>query len=378
MIIPRQLIFKLLSKCNIACVYCYQETLNEGNWKSKFKVMPPEVFEKCLSAAIELQNGRRLDIYINLHGGEPLMVGINTFLQYLTICNKMQQQYGIKIHISTQTNGLLLDENWLDLLKKYNVKIGVSLDGPPEYNDRYRIYANGKGTAHIIEEKIKLIQNKGLKVNTITVANAEFSGRKVLKYFSSIGVNSTHVLLPAENHETLKCRSKPFYGNYLISMFDEWLSGENNVEISDFENVIKSISGFEYDSWILNAKPSAWICFLPDGSVEKGDPYGICDSGQFSYTSVRTAIIKAMKTEAFRNHISPPGIAEECNSCEFHSSCGAGYPSFRFSKDNGYNDKSVFCEDTIYFYRHVSKYIQKAQKNLPKNDIYDKRKFKNF
>ena len=66
------------------------------------------------------------------------------------------------------TNGSLLDEDLALFMKKYNVEVGISLDGPMEINDKMRIQSNGEGTyTKIIKAMLKIY----LKNNKTKSAN---------------------------------------------------------------------------------------------------------------------------------------------------------------------------------------------------------------
>jgi uncharacterized protein len=104
--------------CNIQCQYCYQNPVRDaGN-------VPRSYDLDKMKAAIEAEGGP-----FSLFGGEPLLVPIADLEELWSWGLK---RYG---HNSLQTNGTLITDAHLELFRKYNVHVGMSLDGPGELND---------------------------------------------------------------------------------------------------------------------------------------------------------------------------------------------------------------------------------------------------
>ena len=105
-------------RCNIQCQYCYQNPQRDtGNLNKSYDL------EK-MKAAVEKAGGP-----FTLFGGEPLLVP-EADLQDLWAWGF--EKYGKN---NLQTNGTLINSNHVRLFKKYNVKVGISVDGPGELND---------------------------------------------------------------------------------------------------------------------------------------------------------------------------------------------------------------------------------------------------
>jgi MoaA/NifB/PqqE/SkfB family radical SAM enzyme len=139
----------LNGRCNLRCSYCY------ANVNNRFDNLHPEGFSKqeIFSMVDELYRmGTRL---IFLLGGEPLLhEHIGEIVEHIV-------GKGIMLHIIT--NGTLIKKK-LDRIKKAHY-LCVSLDGPQEYNDRYR----GKGTYKVIIDNIKaaLAENLHVRIHPV-------------------------------------------------------------------------------------------------------------------------------------------------------------------------------------------------------------------
>ena len=70
-----------------------------------------------------------------------------------------------------QTNAILLDKKWCEFLHANNFLVGISIDGPREYHDRYRRDLGGRGTFDKVKEAIKLCKEYKVEFNTLTLLN---------------------------------------------------------------------------------------------------------------------------------------------------------------------------------------------------------------
>ncbi|MEV7804957.1 cyclophane-forming radical SAM peptide maturase AmcB [Microbispora sp. NPDC088329] len=124
---PKTLVIQPTPLCNLNCSYCYlpHRTLN--------RQMPAEVLDAVAASAEELtRRGGQVDIV--WHGGEPLTVGVNRFAAMLAPFETLRQQRRIRHYV--QTNAVLLNERWCELLTRHDVRVGVSIDGPAHLNAR--------------------------------------------------------------------------------------------------------------------------------------------------------------------------------------------------------------------------------------------------
>jgi len=132
--------FHLLTKpvgpiCNLDCQYCFyleKEKLypGESSWR-----MSDAVLERYVRDYIHSQPAA--EIHFAWQGGEPTLLGVDFFRKALAL----QQQFadGKTISNAIQTNGTLLDDDWCEFLAANQFLVGLSIDGPAELHDRYRV-----------------------------------------------------------------------------------------------------------------------------------------------------------------------------------------------------------------------------------------------
>lgn len=152
------LILNVTEQCNLRCKYC----IYSGNYyyerKHSTNKMSSEIALKSIDFFFE-HNKKANDIIIGFYGGEPLIniKLIKECVEYAKAKNKNK-----KMFFTITSNGTLFNDNIIDFLINNKIGLAISLDGPKEIHDRYRVNHNGNGTYDIIKNnlcKIKEINN---------------------------------------------------------------------------------------------------------------------------------------------------------------------------------------------------------------------------
>ncbi len=128
--------------CNLDCKYCfYLEKENLYPTGSNFK-MPYDVLESYIKQRIETD---RSDVMsFAWQGGEPTLLGVDYFKKVVELEKKYSD--GRQIDNAFQTNGVLLDDEWCAFFAENKFLIGLSIDGPRELHDKYRVNKGDKPT----------------------------------------------------------------------------------------------------------------------------------------------------------------------------------------------------------------------------------------
>jgi len=151
--------------CNLGCTYCfYTEKENLYGGPALFR-MPPEVLESFIRQYIECQDTP--EVQFAWQGGEPALLGIDYFRSVVSL----QEKYagGKKVTNTIQTNGTLLTDDWCSFFKKHSFLVGLSIDGPRELHDRYRVKGNGLPTFDTVMSGVSLLRKHKVSFNTLTV-----------------------------------------------------------------------------------------------------------------------------------------------------------------------------------------------------------------
>ena len=132
----------LTDNCNMDCSYCIREKC------------PRDMTEDVLLAACDLAFSRGQRAGLCFFGGEPLLKK-DLIYKALDYCEEKSGQTGIRFDCKMTTNGSLLDEEFLKRAVRAKMGIGLSFDGKAQ--DICRIFAGGKPTSSVVEEKAKLL-----------------------------------------------------------------------------------------------------------------------------------------------------------------------------------------------------------------------------
>lgn len=147
--------------CNIDCQYCYLPNRNERGRMSVETVRA--LVDRLL--AEELLKGPLL---VNWHAGEPLVLPPAFYAERIPLFDRISA-LGIEVTHSLQTNGMLVSQEYCDLFKQHDIKVGVSIDGPQFIHDTRRVTRNGKGTHAAAVTGLRLLQKNGIAFNAICV-----------------------------------------------------------------------------------------------------------------------------------------------------------------------------------------------------------------
>ena len=165
--------FSLLAKpsgplCNLDCKYCFyleKEAYFQESDKNKY-YMNEEIQEIYVEQYLSSQQGS--EVTFAFQGGEPTLIGLPYFQRLVKLVEKYKLPHQ-KVSYSLQTNGTCLNSEWGEFLKENNVLVGISLDGPAELHDAYRVNKAGLPTHDKVMKALALLQNYSIEYNTLSV-----------------------------------------------------------------------------------------------------------------------------------------------------------------------------------------------------------------
>jgi uncharacterized protein len=103
-------------------------------------------------------------------GGEPTLLGVG-FFEKVVALEKKYQRPNQRIENDLQTNGTLLDDEWCAFLRDNKFLVGLSIDGPQELHDTYRVNKGGQPTFDKVFAAGQMLQKYKVPFNTLTVVN---------------------------------------------------------------------------------------------------------------------------------------------------------------------------------------------------------------
>ena len=229
------------SACNLDCHYCYylDKAVQYGGRQA---VMSDELLELYVKQYIEANEVPTVQFC--WHGGEPLLLGVDFYRRAMGFQRKYAD--GKRIENTLQTNGTLVDEALCDLFAGNNFLVGISLDGPQDIHDAFRLTKGGKPTFERVMRTIEMFQRSGVEYNTLSVVNKLCEGRggEIYRFFRDEVHSRFMQFLPAVEHVVDKpghhrplivppghegarlagwSVSAEGYGHFLCDVFDEWV-----------------------------------------------------------------------------------------------------------------------------------------------------------
>ncbi|NBB82611.1 MAG: radical SAM protein [Alphaproteobacteria bacterium] len=257
------IVFKVAQRCNLNCTYCYVYNRGDDSWKSRPKRASVDVTDQLARRIREHCEAFALtDFTVELHGGEPLLLGKPRMRDLL---ERLHLGVGpaISLKIVMQTNGLLLDHEWLELLAYYGVTFGLSLDGPPDIADRRRVTLDGRGSTEPLLRRIADLRSRSdyfdaLNSGVLCVLDPDADGRALVEWFADNGFRGLDFLLPDGNWENppQDWRGSDTYAPVLLSAFDAWLGlGDRAPRIRIFD-VMMMADGRPAPSRRLRRRPA--------------------------------------------------------------------------------------------------------------------------
>jgi uncharacterized protein len=354
-----QLLVKVATRCNIDCSYCYW--FRDAAVYDKPKLMSAEVLHQLLRRIEEhLAKHVIVDFPIVLHGGEPLLWGVDNFHRMAEACEAISSRTGCEIPIAVTTNGVLIDDDWLDCFEARRISVAISLDGPAHIHDIHRRTFQGTGTHAAVERAARMLVSRDIGVSALAVCNPSYPPRNYVEFFAECGIANYDIMIPDATVDEKPLSIAPFYNG----LFDLWLDANRDrptANIRIISDMITSLLGNNSPTEGVGYKPVELCTVMTDGSVEAHDVLRIAGDG-FTKTkfNIFDHAIDEVRNEprwiAARD--ASINLCEKCRQCKFMNACGGGYLPHRFSTKNGYDNPSVYCDDLYSMFENMQSILE--------------------
>ena len=369
--------------CNLACKYCYYLEKNNLYQNSHRHLMSDETLEQFTREYIEAQTMPQ--VLFTWHGGEPLMRSIDFYKKALALQKKYA--HGKQIDNVIQTNGTLLTDEWCEFFAKNHWLVGISIDGPQEYHDHYRVTPAGKPSWEKVMQGIQLLKKHRVEWNAMAVVNA-YNAEHPLEFYHFFRDNGcqylqfTPIVERLTEHEdgrTLASladdREIPLadasvtpqqWGNFLCTIFDDWVRhdvGKTFVEIFDctlanWMGVLPGICAYSKE------------CGHAGVMEHNGDVYS-CDHfvfPEYKLGNIREQSLIDMlygeKQQVF-SRLKHTSLPRQCKECDMEFACHGECPKNRFEKDKyGEPGLNYLCQGYYQYYTHVAPYMDFMKREL--------------
>lgn len=360
--------------CNLRCSYCYYSE-KPGLLAQEQPMMSDEVLESYIRQIFEMSGEESAEFVWN--GGEPLLAGLPFFERAIAL----QSRYGDASRAvnSIQTNGTLLDDKWCEFFVRHGFQVGVSIDGPEELHDAYRVGHDG-GTFGKVMAGVDLLRKHGAQFGALTSVHAanESRPREVYDFLRGIvdRIHFTPIVEgeaafyeleegqrfsmppgfkspPVKNPSMARFSVSPSgFGTFLIGVFDRWKElDEGRKSVSLFEASALNMLGNQGGLCPHNPLCGHGVSVEVNGDVYSCDHYAFAKYrlGNLLETSLSEII---ERNRPFCMH-KTEGLPDDCFDCAYITLCFGGCPKNRILlSEDGQRGKNYLCEGYKKFFSH--------------------------
>jgi uncharacterized protein len=365
--------------CNLDCRYCFYLEKENLYGKKQDWAMPDPLLESYISQYIAAQDAPAISFA--WQGGEPTLLGVDFFRKVIAIQNKYAN--GKKIENAFQTNGVLLDDRWGEFLAENHFLIGISIDGPAELHDFYRVDKGGAPTFDRVMRGLRFLKKHQVEFNALTVVNRQNSQHplRVYRFLKGIGCQFMQFIpivervAKAANPDglVLISRRDPHtadvsnwsvnsrqYGIFLCAIFDDWVR-------KDVGNYYVQLFDVTLESWL--GRESSLCVFRPTcgGAMaleHNGDLYS-CD--HYVYPENKLGNILEQPLSALVNSAQQrsfgldkrDSLPRYCRECDVRFACNGECPKHRFIlTPDGEPGLNYLCAGYKLFFKHVDPFMK--------------------
>ncbi|MFC6351952.1 MULTISPECIES: anaerobic sulfatase maturase [Stenotrophomonas] len=374
------------SECNIDCHYCFylhkSKLLDQGPRPR----MDDATLAQHIRQYIEAQDGD--EVVFSWQGGEPTLMGLDFYRRVVEL-QQAHARPGQRIENDLQTNGLLLDAEWIAFLKAHRFHVGLSIDGPRELHDTYRRARNDKPTFDYVMRAAALLREAEIPFAALCVVNrtnarrardvyrflVDEVGTWRVQFTPAVEPVSFMQVAPAKlphdqaprQHER---RARPGiegaivtewsvdpvdYGQFLIAVWDEWMRTDiGRVHVNLFETAVAQAAGLPAQMCTQGEFCGKAVAVEHDGEVFA------CD--HFVYPEYRSGNIRHqhLGNLAFSPAQMKFGmdkrdtLPRQCMDCDYLKLCYGECPKNRLIRtDDGEPGLNYLCSGLYAFYRHI-------------------------
>ena len=353
--------------CNLACEYCFYLGKSSLYQHETHHRMSAEVLEEMIKQCMNIFPGPAV---LAWQGGEPTIMGLDFFRQVVAL----QIKYGRSGQIvsnSLQTNGTLVDIEWAKFLRRYNFLVGISIDGPPEIHDKWRVDKNGRDSLKRVLCGLRALQEGQVDYNVLVMVTSESVGKAqvIWGFLREQGVNYFQFIPclerdPATGEVEKFSVSAQAYGEFMCQIFDLWASsGCLDTYVRFFNDLLEIYRGGEAHICLMKERCGDYVVVEHNGDIYPCDFFVEPDYYVGNLMQEPLAeLVKDSKLEEFA--LMKSKTKGECGNCKWWKQCHGGCPKDRIFGVGQVNSPSYLCDSYKMIFEHADKRLQKMAADL--------------
>ena len=346
--------------CNLDCEYCFFLSKEELYPGSGFR-MPADVHEAYISQLLAAHRGVD-EVVVAFQGGEPTLMGIDFFAETLELERRFAAPGQVVLN-TLQTNATLIDDAWARFLGDNGFLVGVSIDGPRELHDAYRVDKGGKPTFDRVMTGLDALRRQGVEWNcltTVNAANAEHGGEVYRFLRDDCGAEFMQFIPVVEvqgGRVSEHSVSGEAFGRFMIEVFDEWVRHDvGTVFVQHFDTALGHWLGIPDAGLCVHAEE----CGRSVALEHNGDLYS-CDHfvepehliGNLADGRTLLQIVDSPQQIAF-GRAKKSTLPRMCRDCDVRFACNGGCPKDRIlTTPDGEPGLNHLCAGYLDFFHHI-------------------------
>jgi len=355
--------------CNLNCAYCYYLSKERLYPDSHFR-MTDELLETFTRQYLQAQ--RVPEATFGWQGGEPTLMGLDFFRRAVELQEKYRRP-GMRVINALQTNGTTLDDEWCRFFRAHDFLIGLSLDGPQELHDAYRLDKGGHRSFDRVMAGLSLLKKHQVEFNILACVHAANADHplEVYRFFrDEVEAQFIQFIPIVERDNDTGCQEGERttarsvngrqYGDFLIAIFEEWVR-------RDVGRLFVQIFDVALAAWV-GQQPGLCIfeetCGTALALEHNGDLYA-CDhfvEPSFKLGNVQANPLAEMVGSARQRAFGldkRDTLPRYCRECEVRFVCNGGCPKNRILRTrDGDPGLNYLCAGYKAFFTHVDRPMQ--------------------
>jgi uncharacterized protein len=362
--------------CNLDCKYCFyleKERLYPG---APAWAMPDDVLETFIRQYIDVNDAPVVSF--TWQGGEPTLLGVDYFRRVAAL----QATYanGKAIQNAFQTNAVLIDDEWARFFKEHDVLVGVSIDGPRDVHDAYRVDKGGQPTFDKVMRGIDVLNRHGVAFNTLTTVH-RVSAEHPLEVYRFLKAHGSGYMQfipivertsPSATRDGLTLVSPDFdgragvtpwsvepqqFGEFLCAIFDEWVRHDvGRYFVQLFDICLEMWTGLEASLCVFRRTCGGALALEHSGDLYSCDHYVYPENRLGNIMDAPLdSLARSAAQQAF-GEAKEAALPRYCRECDVRFACNGECPKHRFlTTPDGEPGLNYLCAGYKRFFRHVDR-----------------------
>ncbi len=371
--------------CNLACEYCYYLSKDSLYPGSRFR-MTDEVLDAYVGQLLASQPGA--DVSVSWQGGEPTLTGLDFFRRSVELAKKHRRP-GQRVSYTIQTNGTRLDDDWCAFFKRHNFLVGLSLDGPPELHDVYRVDRGGRGSYEQVRRGWDLLQKDRVDTNILCTVHAANGSHpleiyrffrddlqaRFIQFIPIVERLTPATSLPAKESRQAGERGPrgpegqevgprsvgaEQFGAFLIGVFDEWVRHDiGTVFVQAFDSALASWCGLPANVCVFQETCGGSLVLEHNGDLYSCDHF--VDPAHLLGNILVTPMIELVTSSRQQQFglDKRDRLPARCRACDVRFACHGECPRNRFPSRGGSGREedglNYLCAGYQLFLHHIDR-----------------------